>query len=121
VNGGNPPGNLTAETTATGTPLRDYIYQDGERVAMKVYGGRAPEPTGLSTIISEHRGLSSMNRARLSGRRPTCRSAERRFSLIRLKIISGCRGSITTLKLGCTIICSGIMILIPGGILLLIR
>jgi hypothetical protein len=41
VSGGNPPGNLIAETSSAGTPLRDYIYQDGKRIAMKVYGANA--------------------------------------------------------------------------------
>ena len=36
----DPSGNLIAETTATGTSLRDIIYQDGERIAMKVYGAK---------------------------------------------------------------------------------
>jgi RHS repeat-associated protein len=45
-------GNLIAETSATGTPLRDIIYQDGERVAMKVYGSGA----GIYWFLNDHLG-----------------------------------------------------------------
>ena len=48
----DPSGNLIAETSATGTPLRDIIYQDGERVAMKVYGSGA----GTYWFINNHLG-----------------------------------------------------------------
>ncbi len=34
-------GNLIAETDGNGTLLRAYIYLNGERVAMKVYGEQA--------------------------------------------------------------------------------
>ena len=48
-------GNLIAETSATGSPQRDIIYQDGERVAMKVYGTN-PE---IYWFINDHLGTSS--------------------------------------------------------------
>ena len=34
-------GNLIAETQPEGTPSRDVVYLNGERVAMKLYGYQA--------------------------------------------------------------------------------
>ena len=45
-------GNLIAETTGGGTPSRDYIYLNGERVAMKVYDYHA----GWYYFINDHLG-----------------------------------------------------------------
>jgi len=43
-------GNLIAETSSDGTPLRDFFYQDGKRVAMRVYGLQA----GMYYFINDH-------------------------------------------------------------------
>jgi len=45
-------GNLIAETNVDGTPLRDIIYQDGERVAMEIYGAQA----GTYYFLNDHLG-----------------------------------------------------------------
>jgi len=45
-------GNLIAETDGTGTPLRDYVYLNGERIAMKVYGTQA----GWYYFVNDHLG-----------------------------------------------------------------
>jgi RHS repeat-associated protein len=45
-------GNLIAETDGNGTPLRDYVYLNGERIAMKVYGTQA----GWYYFINDHLG-----------------------------------------------------------------
>ncbi len=44
--------NLIAETMANGTPLRDIIYQNGERIAMKLYGVQA----GMYYFLNDHLG-----------------------------------------------------------------
>jgi RHS repeat-associated protein len=44
--------NLIAETRADGTPLRDIIYLDGERIAMKLYGDQA----GIYYFLNDHLG-----------------------------------------------------------------
>jgi RHS repeat-associated protein len=41
-----------AETDGSGTPLRDYVYLNGERIAMKVYGTQA----GWYYFINDHLG-----------------------------------------------------------------
>jgi len=46
-------GNLIGETTEDGSPLRDYIYFDGQPFAMKVYGG---SEAGLYFFINDHLG-----------------------------------------------------------------
>ena len=46
-------GNLIAETTEDGTPLRDYIYLDGQPFALNVY--EASE-AGLYFFINDHLG-----------------------------------------------------------------
>jgi RHS repeat-associated protein len=45
-------GNLIAETDGNGTPLRDYVYLNGERIAMKVYGPQA----GWYYFVNDHLG-----------------------------------------------------------------
>ncbi len=45
-------GRLIAETGPDGRPLRDIIYQDGERIAMKVYG----EQTETCFFLNDHLG-----------------------------------------------------------------
>ena len=45
-------GNLIAETTAGGTPSRDIVYMNGERVAMKLYDYQA----GWYFFINDHLG-----------------------------------------------------------------
>ncbi len=45
-------GNLIAETDGNGTPLRDYVYLNGERIAMRVYGTQA----GWYYFINDHLG-----------------------------------------------------------------
>ncbi|RLC13706.1 MAG: hypothetical protein DRI57_15740, partial [Deltaproteobacteria bacterium] len=45
-------GSLIAETAEDGTVLRDYIYLNRERVAMKVYGDRA----GMYYFLNDHLG-----------------------------------------------------------------
>ncbi|MCP4352355.1 MAG: hypothetical protein GY795_43405 [Desulfobacterales bacterium] len=46
--------NLIAETDGNGIPLRDVIYQNGERVAMKLYGDYA----GMYYFINDHLGTA---------------------------------------------------------------
>ena len=48
--------NLIAETRADGTPLRDIIYMDGERIAMKLYGDQA----GIYYFLNDHLGTPHM-------------------------------------------------------------
>jgi RHS repeat-associated protein len=48
----NLPGNMIAESSGDGTPLRDYIYLNGERIAMKIYG----EQEGFYYFINDHLG-----------------------------------------------------------------
>ncbi|MEW6665618.1 MAG: RHS repeat-associated core domain-containing protein [Thermodesulfobacteriota bacterium] len=48
--------NLIAETKADGTPLRDIIYADGERIAMKLYGDQA----GIYYFLNDHLGTPHM-------------------------------------------------------------
>jgi RHS repeat-associated protein len=48
----NLQGNLIAESSGDGTPLRDYIYLNGERIAMKIYG----ELEGFYYFINDHLG-----------------------------------------------------------------
>jgi len=43
---------LIAETDGSGTPLRDYIYQNDNLVALKLYGSQA----GVYYVISDHLG-----------------------------------------------------------------
>ncbi len=45
-------GNLIAETDGSGTPLRDYVYLNGERVAMRIYGPQA----GWYYFVNDHLG-----------------------------------------------------------------
>ena len=45
-------GNLIAESSGDGTPLRDYIYLNGERIAMKIYG----DQEGYYYFINDHLG-----------------------------------------------------------------
>jgi RHS repeat-associated protein len=45
-------GNLIAETAEDGTPERDIIYQNGERIAMQLYGDKA----GLYYFLNDHLG-----------------------------------------------------------------
>ncbi len=45
-------GNLIAETSGGGTPSRDIVYLNGERVAMKLYGYQA----GWYFFINDHLG-----------------------------------------------------------------
>jgi RHS repeat-associated protein len=45
-------GNLISETDGSGSPLRDYIYLNGEPVAMKLYGDQA----GIYYFINDHLG-----------------------------------------------------------------
>ena len=45
-------GCLIAESKGDGTPLRDYIYLNGERIAMKIYGNQA----GYYYFINDHLG-----------------------------------------------------------------
>ncbi|MDM8549183.1 RHS repeat-associated core domain-containing protein [Desulfobacterales bacterium HSG2] len=45
-------GNLIAETDENGTPLRDVIYLNGERVSMKIYG----DQTGIYYFLNDHIG-----------------------------------------------------------------
>lgn len=44
--------NLLAETKCDGTPLRDYIYQNGNLIAIKIYGDLA----GVYYVISDQLG-----------------------------------------------------------------
>ena len=48
--------NLISETTLDGTPLRDFIYLDGERIAMKLYGDQA----GIYYFLNDHLGTPHM-------------------------------------------------------------
>ncbi|RWX52026.1 RHS repeat-associated core domain-containing protein [Candidatus Electrothrix marina] len=48
----NLQGRLIAETAGDGTPFRDYIYQNGNLVALKLYGTQA----GVYYVISDHLG-----------------------------------------------------------------
>ena len=45
-------GNLIAETTSGGTPSRDIVYMNGERVAMKLYDSQA----GWYFFVNDHLG-----------------------------------------------------------------
>ncbi|GEM_PF-1886274 len=45
-------GNLIRETDGNGGPLRDYVYLNGERIAMKVYGTQA----GWYYFVNDHLG-----------------------------------------------------------------
>lgn len=45
-------GNLIAQTSSDGTPFRDVFYQNGERVAMEIYGARA----GTYYFLNDHLG-----------------------------------------------------------------
>jgi RHS repeat-associated protein len=45
-------GRLIAETAGDGTPLRNYIYQNGNLVAIKLHGTQA----GVYYVISDHLG-----------------------------------------------------------------
>ena len=45
-------GNLISETDGNGTPLRDYVYLNGERIAMRVYGSQA----GWYYFVNDHLG-----------------------------------------------------------------
>ena len=45
-------GNLLSETKGDTTPLRDYIYQNGNLIAIKIYGDQA----GLYYVICDHLG-----------------------------------------------------------------
>ena len=45
-------GRLIAETDSSGSPLRDYIYQNNNLVALKLYGSQA----GVYYVISDHLG-----------------------------------------------------------------
>jgi len=45
-------GNLLAESEGDSTPLRDYIYQNGNLIAIKIYGAQA----GLYYVICDHLG-----------------------------------------------------------------
>ncbi|MCF8063364.1 MAG: RHS domain-containing protein, partial [Deltaproteobacteria bacterium] len=49
-------GNLIAETGPNGDPIRDIIYRDGERIAMKVYGAQA----GIYYFLNDHLGTPRM-------------------------------------------------------------
>jgi RHS repeat-associated protein len=44
--------NLLAESGGDGTPLRDYIYQNGNLIAIKIYGDQA----GIYYVIYDHPG-----------------------------------------------------------------
>ena len=45
-------GDLLAESKGDGTPLRDYIYQNGSLIAINLYGDQA----GVYYVISDHLG-----------------------------------------------------------------
>ncbi len=45
-------GNLLAESNGDGTPSRDYIYLNGERIAMMIYGDQA----GMYYFLNDHLG-----------------------------------------------------------------
>jgi RHS repeat-associated protein len=45
-------GRLIAETAGDGTPLRDYVYQNGNLVVIKLHGTQA----GMYYVISDHLG-----------------------------------------------------------------
>lgn len=49
-------GNLLAETLADGTPLRDYIYLEGECVVFKNYGVQA----GIYYVLNDHLATPQM-------------------------------------------------------------
>ncbi len=45
-------GNLIAESDGNGTPLRNYIYLNGERIAVRIYGSQA----GWYYFVNDHLG-----------------------------------------------------------------
>jgi len=45
-------GNLISETDGNGGPLRDYVYLNGERIAMRIYGTQA----GWYYFVNDHLG-----------------------------------------------------------------
>jgi len=49
--------NLIAESTGDGTSLRDFIYLNGERIAMKIYGEQERISIRLASSSATHKCL----------------------------------------------------------------
>ena len=49
-------GNLISETAGGGSPLRDYVYQNGNLLAIKLYGDHA----GIYYVICDHLGTPQL-------------------------------------------------------------